>query len=236
MQSKLRMLVGLAVVALFVGQSAVVDGQSLGAVAGRKENLDLPFDAGTFEGEDGEEDAPETIRFYGQQYEGDGVFFVIDRSGSMQDTGELKIAKKEVLRNISDFTNRVQFGIVFFDNGILKYPQGGRPAEANPAMKAGALNWVNSVSGGGGSCMSKGFVEVLKFANQSSADRRVVIYVGDGAGSCAGHVTTLSIVKSQNYRRAQVNTIGVLDVSGENEQFMRRLAGSNAGSYTYVSR
>ena len=153
MQSNLRILVGLVVVALFVGQSTIVDGQSLGATAGRKENLDLPFDAGTFEGEDSDEEAPESIRFYGQQYEGDGVVFLIDRSGSMQDSGELRIAKKEVSKNINDFTNRVQFGIVFFDNGILKYPQGGRPADSNPAMKAGPLNWVNRLSGGGGSCI-----------------------------------------------------------------------------------
>ena len=237
MQSILRSLLGLGLVVLWVVQSSpLVDAQSLGSVAGRKQNLDLPFDAGVFDGEDSEEDAPETIRFYGQQYEGDGVFFVIDRSGSMQNKGELRIAKQEVIKNINDFTSRVEFGIVFFDSQILKYPSGGRPATSNPAMKASGLNFVTSVAGGSGSCMQKGFVEVLKFANLSTAKRKVIIYVGDGAGSCAGHQAILSMVKSQNYQRAQVNTIGVLDVEGANERFLRQLAGSNGGSYTYISR
>ena len=52
-----------------------------------KENLDLPFDA---LGEDEEEEeAPEVVNFYNTNLEGDGFFYVIDRSVSMQNAGEL---------------------------------------------------------------------------------------------------------------------------------------------------
>jgi len=69
--------------------SASARAQSVGGGGGAtKENLDLPFDA--LGEEEEEEEAPEVVTFYGTQLEGDGVFYCIDRSGSMQDSGELK--------------------------------------------------------------------------------------------------------------------------------------------------
>ena len=97
---------------------AFVNAQSLAGGA-LKANLDLPFDAGLLNDDGEDEDAPEIITFYSQQYEGDGIFYAIDRSGSMQNSGELDIAKREVGKNIREFSNRVQFGIVFFDRGIM---------------------------------------------------------------------------------------------------------------------
>lgn len=218
-----------------------VEAQSLGGAVARQ-NLDLPYDAGFFQGDSSEEESAEVVNFYGQQYEGDGIFFAIDRSGSMQSSGELQIAKREVSKNITEFTNRVQFGIVFFDRSITKYPSSGRPAESTPSMKAGALNWLNSVPGGGGSCAQEGLVQAMQFANFATSQRRVVVYVGDGGGTCNGADEanylrqTVSIIKAQNYQRAQVNAIGVLDVDANGEQFMRSLAASNGGSYTRINR
>ena len=51
------------------------------AQSGVKENLDLPFDA-LGENEE-EEDAPEVVNFYTVTLEGDGFFYIIDRSGTM---------------------------------------------------------------------------------------------------------------------------------------------------------
>src|SRR5881296_3444472 len=73
-----------------------------GSGAGTKENLDLPFNA--LGAAEDEEDAPEVVTFYGQQLEGDGFFYVIDHSLSMTESGELIIAKREVVRNISEFS------------------------------------------------------------------------------------------------------------------------------------
>ena len=72
-----------------------------------KENLDLPYDAMSLAEED--EDSPEVIIFYGQNYEGDGVFFCLDRSSSTRN-GELKIEKREAIRSITEFSSRVEFG------------------------------------------------------------------------------------------------------------------------------
>ena len=82
----------------------------------------------------------------------------------------------------------------------------------------------------------------LKYANTSSASRKVVVYVGDGGGTCNGANEqtylnqTLSVVKSQNFQRAQINAVGVLDVSGIGENFLRSLASGNGGSYVKITR
>ena len=95
---RLLTLAGVFVFCFALTPAALVNAQSLAGGA-LKANLDLPFDAGLLN-EDGEdEDAPEIINFYSQQYEGDGIFYAIDRSGSMLDSGELLIAKNEVRKN-----------------------------------------------------------------------------------------------------------------------------------------
>ena len=194
-----------------------------------KANLDLPFDAGLL-----------VITFYSQQYEGDGIFYCIDHSASMND-GELIVAKREVVRNIMEFSPRVQFGIVFVDRNMIKHPGSGRPTEANASGKASAIAWVTAVPKGGGSCVQQGLVHALKFANQSSAKRKVVVYLGDGGGHCSGDqaqylAQTLGVVKGQNFQRAQINAIGVLQLERIAEAFLRSLAAQNGGTYTKIQR
>lgn len=66
------------VVGLLLVIASPINGQ-LSQIAS-KENLDLPFDA--FGISEDEKEAPEVVFFYGQQYEGDGFFFCLDRSSS----------------------------------------------------------------------------------------------------------------------------------------------------------
>ncbi len=220
---------------------APVNAQTLAGGA-LKANLDLPFDAGLLNDDGEDEDAPEIITFYSQQYEGDVIFYTIDRSGSMQNSGELGIAKREVTKNIREFSNRVQFAVVFFDRGIVKFPGGGRATEASSAMKAAGINWLQSIPGGRGSCCKEGLMEALKYANTSSSSRKVVVYVGDGGGTCNGAnettylTSTLAAVKSMNFQRAQVNSVGVLSINPLRENFLRNLASGNGGSYVKITR
>ena len=205
-----------------------------------KQNLDLPYDS-IGDGED-EEDAPEIVTFYGTMLEGDGFFYVIDRSGSMQTSGELQIAKREVTKNVTEFSDRVQFGIFFIDAGLKQFPSGGQPAEANPGMKGSAISFLQATQGGAGSCPQAGFSAALRMANRASAKRKVLVYVGDGGGTCNGAnettylQQTLGAVSAQNYQRATVNTIGVLDVNQLRENFLRAIAGANGGTYTFITK
>jgi len=225
---------------LLLGFPPSAAAQELAGTAATKENLDLPFDA--IGDNEEEEDAPEIVTFYGQQMEGDGIFYVIDKSWSMRDSGELDIAKREVTRNVQEFSARVQFALVFFDATPVKYPAGGMPAEANPGMKSAAISFIQAVTGNSGSCCQQGLAQGLRFANMATSKRKVMVYVGDGGGTCQGadEATylrqTLGSITSQNYQRIQINCIGVLNPSALGVDFMKRLAATNGGNYTRITR
>jgi len=201
---------------------------------GIKANLDLPFDAAGPEDDEDEEEAPEIVVFYGQQFESDGIFFCVDKSGSM--TGQAwKRCQDEVVRNILQFSEKVQFGIVFFDDRISKFPKTNRPAEATPAMKVAAQAMVMSVQPGNGSCYVEGIIEALNFANLSTVKRRLVILLGDGEVICNGNLgirqQCLDEVKSRNTSGVKINT---LCISCQSEDFMKALAAQNGGSFARV--
>ena len=48
--------------------------------------------------------------------------------------------------------------------------------------------------------------------------------------------TTLSVVKAQNFQRAQINAIGVLQIGNRQDNFLRSLATGNGGTYTNIQR
>ncbi len=203
-----------------------------------KENLDLPYDALSLAEED--EDAPEVVIFYGQNYEGDGVFFCLDRSGSTAN-GELKIEKRETIRSITEFSARVQFGIVFYDAGVKKYPSTGRPLTASVGAKGGAISWLTNLRSGSGTCPGKGLMECLNYVSFSSAKRNVIIWLGDGCTTCPGgsgnySQKTLTQVKSRNFKRAQINAIAVGGNGEVCESFPKSLAAQNNGTYKRVPR
>ena len=183
-----------------------------------------------------------TVTFYGQEFQADGVFYVVDKSGSMQDSGELIIAKREILRNIDEFPESMEFGIAFFDSSVIKFPDSGLPAKANPEMKASATAFLQSVVGGFGSCCQQGLLAGLQFANQSTAKLKVLIYLGDGGGTCQGADEasylrqTLAAITAMNDQGVQIHCFGVLNPSALGVDFMKRLAEANGGTYTNVIR
>ncbi|MBI4585149.1 MAG: hypothetical protein HY717_14145, partial [Planctomycetes bacterium] len=222
----------LILIALLVLFAVNGRAQNTGSV-GTKENLDLPFDATGQENED--EEAPPTIIFYGQTYEGDGIFYCLDRSSSTAD-GELAIEKRETIRNISEFSERVQFAIVMYDQGVMKWPTSGKPADANQGFKSAAIGFLSSVQPGHGTCVALGLTESLNFANQSTAKRTQIILLTDGCMYCAGQdrnqyeQKTLAEITGKNYKRHKINTlcVGGNDVC---EFFPKTLAAMNGGSY-----
>lgn len=204
-----------------------------GGAARRKENLDLPFEALGVNQDD--EDAPEVIIFCGQNFEGDGIFYCLDRSGSTAD-GELNREKQSVVKSINDLSDHVQFGIVFYNGDVSKHPANGRPDEANPSGKSAAIRFVMSQQPGSGSCAGKGIVECIRMANRSSAKRNIIIYVGDGCTMCPGHddrqyaKQALAEIAAMNFKHHQINSIvGCLEKSCD--YWAKPLADMNGGTY-----
>jgi hypothetical protein len=205
-----------------------------------KKNLDLPFDVGGMPSESDEE-APEVVVFYGQSFEGDGLFYCLDRSGSTAQ-GELNIEKRETVRNIMDFSPRIQFGVVFYSSDVMRFPSSGRPAEASTGNKAAATAWIMGVTPGSGTCVQRGLFAALDFANRSTARRNVVIYLGDGQTTCPGAdeaayaQRTLLEVRSRNSKNITINAICVGAGVEVSETFPQALAKMNDGQYRRISR
>ena len=247
---------GLIAFALLVGLCvATVLGLSQDVGNSRESlNLDLPVNSGDPWAPAEEEEAPAIIFFYGQQFEGDVFVFCVERSGSMNDQGELARAKREVIRNIQELSDQTEFAVCFFDTGILKWPPNDRPILANAQNRATACNWVASVGVGDLSCPKEGLPRSLQTINRSVKDRRCLIYVGDGGGTCYKKgweqqcppeisansdlefeqwylADTLARVDELNHKNVSINTVGVrlraeLDI---NQSFVRVLAQRNAG-------
>lgn len=180
---------------------------------------------------------------YGQTIDADGIFLVMDRSASMQDSGELQIMKREAIKLTLYFSPDVQFGIIFFDSGIQKFPASEQPARADdPGTVLSARAFTLSVSGGHGTCPHAALDEAIQFAGASTASKDVVIYISDGGGTCPGSeeaqylAATLKEVAQANAGKAIINTIGVLDIPPLNEKFLKDLAGQNGGTYTRITR
>ena len=233
--------------------------QEVGDSRGIKGHLDLPFDAGA--ADPIEEDAAEIIYFYGQQFEGDSFVFCVDRSGSMGDHGELARAKREICRNIMEFSNRTEFAICFFDSEVRMWPSNGRPIKANTQTRAAACRWVGIVPRGSQSCPQEGLMRSIQTLNRSKNRRRCLVYVGDGGGTCmipgwrdryggsASSVVqesinfeatylqeTLKVIRRLNYKDASINTIGVM-MNGRRQlhhDFVRQLAQQNDGTYRRI--
>lgn len=213
---------------------------SLPLEAQLKENLDLPFDA--VGGDDDDTDIPEEVRFYDVALEGDAFFYVIDRSQTMQDRGELPRAKQEVIENLNAFSSSAEFGIIFFDSQVIAFPPSGRPAKAESATKQSAKMFVVGTPPGVGTCGLQALQAALRMASQAASRRKVIVYLSDGGGTCMGAdeaeylKKTLAAVTAQNYERIRIHTIGVLDLTPLGEAFMKRLAAANGGTYTRITR
>ncbi len=183
-----------------------------------------------------------SFQIYGKELIADGIFFVVDSSGSMQDSGELQIAKREMIRVITELKPETQFGVVFFNRSVSKFPASGQAAEANDAMKTAAASYIQSVSAGSGSCMQAGLGAAVNFAYSSAAPRAAILYIGDGGGTCSGQdesiylAETLATITQANAGRARIHTFGVLQIPLLNEKFLKDLAEQNGGTYTSVVR
>jgi hypothetical protein len=201
----------------------------------RKEELDLPYDA---KGEpEEEEEAPELIVFYAEVYEADGFFYFIDRSLSMAD-GEWEILKGELTRNLREFSERVEFGMVFSSRDTVVFPSDEKPAVATRANKAAATAKLETLEPESWTCLEEGLHAVLRMASRATSARKAIILLSDGKPTCPGtdFITyrrkILEDALILNTEHIPIHTIGVgADVD---ESFLRSIADSSGGRYRRI--
>jgi hypothetical protein len=172
-----------------------------------------------------------TVEFGGAE----GVFFVVDRSGSSMPG--VRLAQRYIPRVLESLGDDGEFGIVFFDWQVLIYPDTARPAKAGMKEKADAAKWLLAIEDGNSSCPEKGFAAAMDFCEASSAKRKAIVYIGDGGGTCQGEKQADYLermceqVTRRNAGRVPIHAIGV-DIGFIHEPILLYLTDQNGGTYT----
>ncbi len=194
--------------------------------------LDLP--SGGTGDEDDEEDAPEVITFYGADFEGDGFFWCLDRSGSMGWNGEINTLHAEVTQAITQLSGNSEFSLVYFSTATLVWSN--FPKQANPGNKASAIAWVNSFNAGGWTCLETGGTRTVNICNLSSKPHKKILILCDGVPICNGTNTEAQCLASISAANWQHVPIDCLYISADNGgiSFMQALAAMNNGKFVLV--
>ncbi|MBI4603269.1 MAG: hypothetical protein HY721_15050, partial [Planctomycetes bacterium] len=166
----------------------------------------------------------------------EAVVFIIDRSGTMQDQGELAVAKREALDAACAFREDGELGVVFFDKGMLRFPAAGPPLAASDDFKAEVVRFVASVAGGSGSCPQIGLVAALEMLGLSAKKDRAIVYLSDGTATCPGssdeaayirHV--LEVVQQLNADGLPIHAVGIGRLAPLYQKFLEDLAAQTGG-------
>jgi hypothetical protein len=221
----MRPLAWLFVLAIAFGGTGWIVAQSDGD--GMKRPLDLPS-GGKGDDED-EEDAPETITFYGGEYEGDGFFWCLDKSGSMDWGNLIGQLKSEMSESLSQLSSDSQFSMVAFSDGYIVWSQ--NPKDGNPGNIASATAWVQALSAYGATCLAPAGQQIISISNQCNKEHKQILVLSDGEPNCPGPAETLSIMTSANYEHTPINTIYIASDSG-GIAFMQSLAAQNYGTFS----
>jgi len=192
--------------------------------------LDLPSGGARGEHEE-EENALEAIFFFGDTYEGDGFFFLLDRSGSMSGF-KLAMLKTEMNSALSELSPTSEFGIVSFSGDYSVFSP--TPSRATSGMVAAAQAWVNAMEAAGSTMMLQAAQQLMPIVEISSRRDRRVIAVGDGSPNNPGHEETLAGILAANTQQLPIDTLLV----GANEPallFMQQLASDTGGPFRQIS-
>ncbi len=194
--------------------------------------LDLPS-GGTGDDND-DEDAPEVIQFWSAEFEGDGFFWLLDRSGSMTEAGKMETLKIEMEAAILQLSARTDFGIISFaDNSTHCFPA---PVRATLANRNYSITWVQGMVAAGWTCMGPAAVETIELSNKSHKRHKTIIFVGDGVPHCDYVDTTeqvLNDIAVANYKHTKISTVYIADDALGIELFTQ-IAETYGGTFTNV--
>ena len=174
--------------------------------------------------------------------EANAVVFIIDRSGSMMDSGELAIAKRHTISILCALRSEVEFGVVFFALNVSRFPSTGSLVRNTSANGATAINYIQSVQGVAGTCPEPALLAALDMLRLASGVPRAILFFSDGGATCSGVEEaaymrdTLAAVAATNTGGVTIHTVGILGLTALNEQFLRDLAEQNGGTFSHITR
>lgn len=218
----------------------------------RKQNLDLPFDAGA-QSEESEE-APDSILMYGRVYEGSAFVFCLDESLTMDYEKRFEIQNREAIRAISELIPHTEFGIKFFGGGVHSFR--AALVEASPENKVSAKHFISSREVEYGTCLGKAVVEAIHMLQRASSNKPTIVVISDGqVTTCPAPAPygcekqkgindqILAQISAANAganaaRRVKIHSIfvGQTDICGDSHRFMRQLANTSGGTFRVVAQ
>ena len=203
--------------------------------------LDLPDGFGISEEE---EDEPELIEFYSNEYEGDGWFFCLDRSSSMgrqTSSGQRKfdVLKRETVRALTGLTKRSVCSVVFYNKDMTPLVIGDPAVRMDAAGKAKMIGQVSGTPISNGSCMLRGMLKCLDIANRTQNEHRNCMLTADGRTTCPNGERNpdrvFQQIMSRNMLRIPIHTIYTGPQSGsdwtEGKPLLERLSRATNGKF-----
>lgn len=199
---------------------------------GSRRPLDLPSGGGAEHDEDSDDPLPDNVLFFGQSFDGDAFFWVLDVSGSMAWNGRIDTLKSEFIGVVNSLSSHSDFGAIAFSSNMIPFDM--RCGKASPARKVAAASWILQIEPHGGTCLAPAVIEGLRTLRKSEHDDRRLILVGDGAPACGGmadaEIAHWNILAA-NWDRIPIDTV----FTGGDEaglDFFQGLSNANQGRLT----
>ncbi len=167
------------------------------------------------------------------------VVLCCDRSASTNGS-EFRRIKTEAMTRIQQFDDRTEFGMIFFDTQVIRYPPSGL-VRGSTSYRQAAMALVMSLQTGPGTCTKTALLAALDLALMSSAAERRIMLISDGRNLCQGQVeetysqAVLDAVAEKNAGGSVIIDTGCMSpADGANEAWLQDLAARNGGTYTRI--
>ena len=197
--------------------------------------LDLPA-GGASKKDSEEEDSPESIVFYGGEYEGDCYVFVFPAYGFCGDTTVFANIRAEITNALGQLSSDADFDLIGFNSTTFAWS----PAvvEANAANKGSAIAWMNTLVPVEQHEIIEATVTALGISQAADSQAKQMIVCGARAPFGGPEAISAGLIQitESNYESTPMHTIyfSTPFYSGE-ESFYQQLANMNGGTFKPVA-
>ncbi|MCI0650579.1 MAG: hypothetical protein L0Z55_01705 [Planctomycetes bacterium] len=201
-----------------------------------KQPLDLP--AGGQGTSEDDEDAPETIVFYGQEIEGDAFFWCLPAYSFCGDTTVFEAIKAEVTDSVNSLSVRSKMDLVAYNSET--YVWRPRAQNASQSNKASAISWMDTLTTTESQCLLPAGLTTIDISNACNREGKNMIFLGGNSPHCGASTGAayeeqcLEELTAANSERTPLHTVFVAAVYTSGQSFWESLAAMNGGTYSVV--
>lgn len=171
------------------------------------------------------------VSFFGASDRGERVVYVLDSSGSMSNHNAIIVAKQRLLASLSRLQSTQQFQVIFYNTTPYEMPdRNGRTKLfwATSVNRTLARQFVEGIQPAGGTRHMRALQAALKY----SPDVIFFLTDADQPRLSAGE---LADIRRRNNGRTRIHCIEFGEGRSYGlENFLKRLAEQNGGTYRYV--